>query len=364
MKRTATIPYALRVMKSLSKLEERVRDTPVRELLSAISPAPAAAGIRLLGGGLEGAGGLESAGPPAAEEFDLPPGVVEAGRSAVTKLKKQGASAKLTGPEEEGLEAIILLTARPAILVQDGKFLQPPVEWQKLDTVRAEIESNLPRVGRIELDGHPSMEWVGTGFLVARDVVMTNRHVAKVFCKQSGKKWVFEPGMKPRIDYNEELGATKPNEFAISGVIGIHEQYDMALLKVARTGAKKAKPPAPIPVAKAPELKKDREVYVVGYPAADPYRNDPEHMRRIFSGIYNVKRLQPGALMAVDAAVPILRHDCSTLGGNSGSCVVDLETHKVVGLHFGGRYRDANSAVVLSQLIKDPLVKKAKIPFA
>ncbi len=373
-KKNTTVGYALRVLGNLNQFEERVRDTPAAELLAPMRRTSAAGGdLEFLGGGLEGVGGLE--GFPVSEaDFDLPGGespelarerlrVVEAGRKAVTKLRKDAGSANLTPQEEEGLEAIILLTGRPAILIQDGKFLPPPEDWKKLEDVRAEIEANLPRIGRIELDGHPSMDWIGTGFLVADTVVMTNRHVAKVFSKQSGKKWVFEQGMTPRIDYNEELGATKPAEFAITGVIGIHDKYDMALLTVSRKGAKSAKAPDALPVAKAPELKKNRDVYVVGYPAADPYRNDPENMRRIFTGIYNVKRLQPGGVSSIDAAAGTLQHDCSTLGGNSGSCVIDLETHQVIGLHFGGRYRQANSAVVLSGLIKDPLVKKAKIAF-
>jgi V8-like Glu-specific endopeptidase len=63
------------------------------------------------------------------------------------------------------------------------------------------------------------------------------------------------------------------------------------------------------------------------------------------------------------SAGALLEHDSSTLGGNSGSCVVDLETHQVIGLHFRGKYLESNTAVVLSKLINDPLVKKAKLPF-
>lgn len=63
------------------------------------------------------------------------------------------------------------------------------------------------------------------------------------------------------------------------------------------------------------------------------------------------------------AAGRLLTHDCSTLGGNSGSAVVDLDTHQVVGLHFGGKYLTGNSAHVLSTLQDDPLVKKAGLVF-
>jgi hypothetical protein len=100
----------------------------------------------------------------------------------------------------------------------------------------------------------------------------------------------------------------------------------------------------------------------VGYPAADGRRNDPDEMQRIFAGVYNVKRLQPGEVRSVDGTR--LVHDCSTLGGNSGSCVVDLETAEVVGLHFGGRYLQGNNAVPLWTLADDPLLRSAGVTIA
>jgi V8-like Glu-specific endopeptidase len=45
----------------------------------------------------------------------------------------------------------------------------------------------------------------------------------------------------------------------------------------------------------------------------------------IFQGFFNVKRLQHGTLTGLsnEMAEPVLLHDCSTLGGNSGSAVFD-----------------------------------------
>ena len=40
-----------------------------------------------------------------------------------------------------------------------------------------------------------------------------------------------------------------------------------------------------------------------------------------------------------------MTHDSSTLGGNSGSALIDVATGRVVGLHFAGRYLEANYAV-------------------
>lgn len=41
-------------------------------------------------------------------------------------------------------------------------------------------------------------------------------------------------------------------------------------------------------------------------------------------------------------------HDCTTLGGNSGSVAFDYTGGQAVGLHFGGSYLKANYAVPAS----------------
>jgi len=73
-------------------------------------------------------------------------------------------------------------------------------------------------------------------------------------------------------------------------------------------------------------------------------------MHRIFNGVYEKKRIAPGRVASIDAVQRLLTHDCSTLGGNSGSCVVDLSTNSVIGLHFGGDYLVENVAVLLPSL--------------
>lgn len=289
--------------------------------------------------------------------------LVEPSREAVRKILKEGRSADLTKEERQAAEAIVLLMARPAILIQDGSFFPPPPPWSReLENARAEIEAVLASVGRIELTGHPEFDWVGTGWLLTEDIVVTNRHVAETFTRVgSRQRWTFSPGLKARVDFAEELNTSRPREFDLVEIVGVHDTHDLALLRV-RPNRGGPLPP-PLPLAAKPRVRKGSKVYVVGYPAADSRRNDPEEMQRIFSGIYNVKRLQPGKLRSVSRARAHLVHDCSTLGGNSGSCLVDLKTHRVIGLHFGGRYLQGNEAVALWQLAGDPLLKKAKIPF-
>jgi hypothetical protein len=78
-------------------------------------------------------------------------------------------------------------------------------------------------------------------------------------------------------------------------------------------------------------------VVVIGYPDRDDTATD-EQVTGVFQNVLGVKRLQPGritSLRQLDGKL-LFGHDCSTLGGNSGSCVIDLETGRVLGLHIGG----------------------------
>ncbi len=51
-----------------------------------------------------------------------------------------------------------------------------------------------------------------------------------------------------------------------------------------------------------------------------------------------------------------LTHDASTLGGNSGSAVIEVDTGEVVALHFAGEYLKANYAVPMYELARDSRV--------
>ena len=102
---------------------------------------------------------------------------------------------------------------------------------------------------------------------------------------------------------------------------------------------------APIPLAED-ALEDDADIAVVGYPARDP-RGTPSETaaHRIFGDIYEVKRLSPGKVLIADPQNWFFTHDATTLGGNSGSVVLDLATGGAVGLHFMGEFEQANFAV-------------------
>ena len=282
----------------------------------------------------------------------------------VSGLAKVRAGREVDDAERIGLRAIVQQEGRPAIVVRDGDFGEPPALWSQLSGRRERIREVIARAGRVEVDGHPDHAWVGTAWLVAPATLMTNRHVASKFCRRRRRSWTFRPGMQSRIDFVREQDSTGSLQFEITEAIGVHDDHDLALLRI--EGASRDGRPLPDPLAVAASAPRDllgREVYLVGYPMSDPDRNEPEAIQRIFRDVFDVKRLQPGRTIGYSTALSALEHDCSTLGGNSGSPLVDLETNLVIGLHFGGTYEVGNYAVPLWMLVDDPLLKAGGIDF-
>jgi hypothetical protein len=111
----------------------------------------------------------------------------------------------------------------------------------------------------------------------------------------------------------------------------------------------------------AKSVSPDDFVVTVGYPARDSRVPDQELVKRIFGDVYEKKRLAPGQI--TDVGVDELQHDCSTLGGNSGSPVINLTSGEAVGLHFSGLFLESNFAVpatTVGQLLEK--VQRAELP--
>jgi endonuclease G, mitochondrial len=253
-------------------------------------------------------------------------------------------------PVDFGLEAIILVLGRPVLLVRDDDYDLATLEtdtWRaRLEEARSGLKSGILSVGRVDLDNNPRFDWVGTAWVVTDDIVVTNRHVAAEFARREGDRFVFQTSflgqMGARIDFKEELDGPASAEFRIAEVLHIEDPGgpDMAFLRIDwGSGGKRA------PIRLAANTETGRGVAVIGYPAKDSRTRIPDEMDRIFGSVYNVKRLAPGDVTAVREQEQLINHDCTTLGGNSGSAVLDLETGEAVALHFAGRERDRNFAV-------------------
>jgi endonuclease G len=108
------------------------------------------------------------------------------------------------------------------------------------------------------------------------------------------------------------------------------------------------------PIDLASEIAETENVAAIGYPAYDSRIPEPELMERIYGKVYNKKRLAPGGITRVE---PLrIWHNCTTLGGNSGSLLFDLDKGKAIGLHFSGSFLATNYAVradVVKKLLAD-----------
>jgi endonuclease G len=290
---------------------------------------------------LGGVSGLEAGGTA--------PGIDD-----VTEAVRAGTADRMPeagGSMRSALEAIILEDLRPAYMIENDRIVIHG-DYDRIDLVegnRDTLERVSKNVGRVDLLNHATMEYVGTGWLIRDDIVVTNRHVAHAFARprwQGG--WEVDTGAfgRPlRIELDFVRQHRHPAELQrmarVSEILFVAPQGgpDMAFLRVAADPGME-----PVELWSGP-VGSDRPVATVGYPAWDGRRNDADLMDDIFGGIYGIKRFSPGMINGTDAEGVVILGDYTSLGGNSGSAVLDLETGCAVGLHFAGVFRDTNYAV-------------------
>ena len=271
----------------------------------------------------------------------------------VAEALRSGTADELPGGGTQmrsALEAIILEDLRPAYFIENDQITIHG-DYDRIDLIQANkamLEGVCKNVGRVDLFNHTSLEYAGTGWMIADDIAVTNRHVAHVFSQprwQGG--WEFSTGvfgrpMRVELDFlrqnrqpQGQLRMARATEILF---VAPSTGPDIAFLRVIPDARL-----APIELMTGP-AGSDRPVAAVGYPAFDT-RNDVTLMNDIFGGIYDVKRFSPGMVNGTDGTGIVLLTDYTSLGGNSGSAVLDLETGKAVGLHFAGVFGDTNYAV-------------------
>jgi hypothetical protein len=282
----------------------------------------------------------------------------------------------LSDHEVASLQAIIEVVGRPALRYLDGRVEMPASDlgenerWRVLVAIaRSKIDRVSASVGRIALDrpGAPP-DSVGTGWRIGADLIVTNRHVAGRLVTDPTRppaRWALDPAKTAVIDFTVTHGAPSPKRFRLDALAYCagEPEIDLAVLRLAPGTAPV---PAPVPLDLAPAslgdavpgaggvaVFKGREVYVVGHPDGQA----STAVRRVFGAADGRKRCSPGVVTTLDPRDPVLEHDCSTLGGNSGSCVFAAGGHAAVGLHHGGRGVDpvtargeSNVAIALARL--------------
>lgn len=299
--------------------------------------------------------------------------------AGIDQLHARGSAATLSLAQRVGLEALIKLTERPALPVADrdgGQTLELDLRNPTADQLAdlgefqgllllalTNIERRMVSVGRIDADGAHS----GTGFVVAPDLIMTNRHVVETLAAPvpratSPDRWLLT--REASIDFsplaNDPVRRFRISEVVFAGpdpILG-HlfdaAHLDLALLRVETTNAAGRALPPLLPLSQALLGLQDPNLIVCGYPAApQSFPTTPdgrvrmdvvERLRAIFGLRYGRKYLSPGCIEQLLGTISF-DHDATTLPGNSGSCVMRLSDGvPVCGLHFAGLWLEANYA--------------------
>ncbi len=244
------------------------------------------------------------------------------------------------------------------------------------------LENASRSVGRIEtfdLPAPPGIDtyYDGTCFLVAPDLVMTNRHVVEAMIHDA---YQTQPPFRLRntycVNFDGQLGGAG-RRFRVEDVAwmaphhigrgGDFAELDMALLRLG--GPFVGNPIRPDPLAmtsKRPQ--KDETAAIIGFPASaqiysgsgvpPPGHELEEVLIRIFDRRFGYKRCASGLISGAAGSNPFdsrkwaVAYDLSTLAGNSGSplIVLDSTEAQVSALHFYGEQRKANYGFVLDAM--------------
>jgi hypothetical protein len=319
---------------------------------------------------------LESAAPTPASETAAPSShaVMEAERlvtlaeRGIAQIESGVAPGALDDQTAIALEAVISVTDRPSIPVRAGacRFPDPPLPaaiefWLTvLTTARARIRPVALATGALLFDqGGAVSASQGTVWRLGENLVVTNRHVAAAVLRFDAMAPENDPllGLRPFpgrtliADFALEHGAGA-RRYAIEKLVHTEpaDRRDLAVFRLKPWSGEP--PPAGVSLAaRGTSTTAPVKVFVVGHPARDNLK-DAEGVSAVFGQLDGSKRLSPGEVMEGSAA-DLLLHDCSTVGGSSGSPVVEVVGGQVLGLHYYGRSREHNEAIFLPALPDD-----------
>lgn len=315
---------------------------------------------------------LESAGKgPGDPQWALMETLLYAGEEAVRKADDP--AARFTPRETVGAEFIIVADGtRPVFLIQNGALdaglIAGAGAWAPLLSQQAEAIRKLgAAMGRIDLPGSVH-GYQGTGFLVAPDLLMTNRHVLQAIADETDGVWTVQAGAT--VDFGREYGGQAGDRVAVREVVFAGRErvnvyaIDHAILDLVLLRLERAAQAAPLPISTRPEADDTgRRIAVCGFPA-DPGDTEPPGVPdRIFDFIFGYKVLapgrvdvEPGGLGPADPRGWTFGHDATTLGGNSGSAIIDLRRGALAsGLHYGGKPETMNYAHSLAKALAEPV---------
>lgn len=181
-------------------------------------------------------------------------------------------------------------------------------------------------VARLVFVGDGNGQFLCTGFLVALDLFLTNNHCIKTPTEMSSGLAEF--------DYDRP-DAT-PVTLRFKKIVMTNQALDFTLLRLATPSDR---PPFTFDTS----VTENRPMVIIQHPAGRPKQVSIENCKVFGAQI-------PG----VTPTLTDFGHGCDTLGGSSGSPVIDIQSGRVLGLHHLGFIppnQPINRAVRIQQIL-------------
>jgi Trypsin-like peptidase domain len=275
------------------------------------------------------------------------------------------------------LEAVIHVIGRPAWYVRNdapqteeiGADQAADEFWiTQIVAAQEKLLDVCARVGCIMVEDGAALLPRATGWLIGKNTIVTNAHVAPRLALQNPSApvndprggWRLRPDRRATVDFAFENKVHRQSKFAIEEVMYVEDSGnpDIAVFRHAvPEGAGPSPSPLQLDLQERPGGWNNIRVFVAGHPIRD--LQDDDNVAVVFGEIDGTKRFSPGYALDV-LGTDVLAHDCSTTNGSSGSPLVDFASLKAVGLHYYGGPGERNEAVLLSAIADHPAILKCK----
>lgn len=281
------------------------------------------------------------------------------GRKRRRVVETLAAESNLESPPPEvpdlALEAIVIASSRPAILVRDGNFTIESAPWSHLEERRPVLEQAIAATGRVQLANGTVL---GSAARVGPGLFMTTRRIADQFAIGSGHTVRLIDGRNPTINMRAEASSAG-DLHPITRVVLMHPYWDIAIVE------------APMPIPSVPLSLATREpaqgidIVVVGHPV----RNEQEDvlLSKLFENRFDVKRLMPGKYVGQEAELSLGRtvsaglDNAAAMSADFGAPVIDVMTGELLGVRFSWVFLDNAKFVPAWELARDPEIAKAGV---
>lgn len=210
---------------------------------------------------------------------------------------------------------------RPALAVHDDGTLDAAASgWEVLERDEPRIATLARSVGRVDVGGRA----YGTGFVSEPSTVLVPAFLL------DGVHDGTTLSVPVQVTFAANPGDAAAKQYRVRGIAGIDSAKQLIRLRLDDGGAV---PPLPRAEAAPPA---HSAVYIVSYPSG--VRPGQERQQKSFDG---TKRVSPGRLLGQADERGMVEHNCTTGLGSAGGAVVDLASHRVVGIHQSAEMRDA-----------------------